>query len=146
MQTILIEKILDAKIDDVFAYLADHESYGSFKGIDECTLVKYGDDEKNGVGARRRLKIGAMRLDEDITAFEAPTLMEYRISKSFPLPIDHKLGQIKLTAQGDKTLVEWTSTFSVAWPLVGGFLAKKSRDQFAAGFSSLLRQIEARCA
>ena len=146
MQKILIQKTLNAKIDDVFAHLADHGSYGDFRGVDSCVLIREGSEEKNGVGACRRLKIGAIKLDEDITAHESPNLLEYRIVKSSPLPIRHELGQIKLTAQGDQTYVEWTSLFTMPVPLIGDFFARQAKGQFAAGFASLLNQIEARCA
>lgn len=142
MQHVRVEKILKKPIEAVFECLADHEGYARFPGVSKSTLLQPGHSEKNGVGAKRRIKAGAATIDEDIVGFERPTLLEYRITRAFPLIIDHQLGRVTLEAHPQGTKAVWTSDFRVPVPLLGGLLEKLLVKEFNKGFAAMLSAIE----
>lgn len=133
---------LNLPIDRVFEILSDHESYDRFPGVDSSTLLEAGADTRNGKGARRKIRTGLFSLEEDIVGFDAPNLMQYRITKFFPLKINHILGQIELEQIGGKTRANWTSEFEVPIPLIGGILEKQLASAFSQGFREIFAHIE----
>jgi uncharacterized protein YndB with AHSA1/START domain len=142
LATIHLQKTLAAPIDRVFELLTDHAGYTEFRGFSEAGLLQEGPEDRNGVGAIRRLSIRGLRFDEEITAFERPTRMDYLI-REVNLPVVHERGTIRLTAQGDATAIDWRSTFSVTTPIVGGALAAVLAVSLKRGFARLLDDIEA---
>ncbi|MEM7183169.1 MAG: SRPBCC family protein [Spirochaetota bacterium] len=142
MYTVRVEKTLNAEIDKVFAGLADHENYSRFPGVFHSELLKEGSIERNGVGARRKLVLGLGILEEDIVAFEQPSLMGYQITSSFPFVVNHVKGEITLKRQGKATQVTWISTFEFPTPVVGELLENVLGPVFEFGFSSMLDAVE----
>jgi hypothetical protein len=139
-----VEELLHAPIDAVFEQLVDHENYASFDGVSSSTLTRTGERERNGVGAQRRVRLGAAVLWEDIVGFERPTLLEYRIVKMRPPLVRHVLGRVRLTKTSEGTRVVWTSELEVLVPLVGRLLEPKIAAKFNAGFRAMLREMERR--
>lgn len=146
MVKIDLQKTLNAPIDKVFELLTDHGNYQQFRGIDESELLREGKTEKNGLGAQRRIKAGPVTFFEDITEFERPTLFEYRIVKMRPPILNHLLGRVELTAQGDKTEVRWLSDSVVRIPLLGRLVDKRLSADGHKAFSGILRAIETKLA
>jgi hypothetical protein len=103
--------------------------------------VREGTEERNGVGCLRRLATGGLRFDEEVTAFERPTRMDYLIRK-VNLPVTHDGGSIRLTASGDGTHVDWTSTFTVTLAVVGQAMGAALAAALKRGFIRLLDDIE----
>jgi len=142
MYKIQVEEILKMKIEQVFERLADHANYDRFPGIRHSELLQRGKPEPNGVGARRKIKAGPIIFEEDIVGYDPPNLLEYRVVKSSPIHIDHKLGLITLKKQGDRTKVNWVSEFEIPLPIIGRMIEKAAGYQFAKAFSKLLKFIE----
>jgi len=143
MFKIRVERTLEKPIDEVFAILADHEGYERFPGVTKAVLLEEGEEERNGKGALREITVGGTVLEERIVDFERPTLLGYRIVKSTPVPIRHDLGEITLTAQGDRTRVVWVSEGHVTVPLLGSLLLDRVVEKrLSAGFGSMLKLVE----
>jgi uncharacterized protein YndB with AHSA1/START domain len=71
--------------EKVFAYLAEHENLADVFGA-KVTRLRDGEQERNGVGSVRRLKIGPLApFEETVTEFDAPQRIVYRITKGSPL-------------------------------------------------------------
>jgi hypothetical protein len=141
MARIDLDKTLAAPIDDVFELLSDHAGYTRFRGIRKAALLREGVSERNGIGALRALAAGPIRFEEEITAFERPTRMDYVIRK-VNVPLEHEGGTIALSAAGTGTRVRWRSTFSITVPVVGGVLGAILAAIFRRGFISLLDDID----
>ena len=141
MARIDLDKTLAAPIDQVFELLSDHAGYTRFRGFSKAELVREGTEEPNGVGALRRLATGPLRLEEEITAFDRPTRMDYVIRK-VNLPLDHDGGTITLSETAAGTRVLWRSTFSVPVPVAGPALAAALAAAIRRGFVRLLDDIE----
>lgn len=142
MRTIQVRRTLRAPADRVFNVLADHAGYAKFEGVRSARVVRPGASEPNGVGAIREIRIGSARFEE-ITVFERPTRLEYRIVRSRP-PIAHDLGRIVLTPVDGGVNVEWTSIFRVALPLIGGLATAIAARRMTKGFAATLAAVEAR--
>ena len=141
MAQIDLDKTLAAPIDEVFELLSDHAGYTRFRGFTTAELVREGEGERNGVGALRRLAPGPLRFEEEITAFERPTRMDYVIRK-VNVPLDHEGGSIRLEPAGVGTRVLWRSSFTMPTPLVGGPAAALFAVATRRGFVRLLEDIE----
>lgn len=135
---------LRAPIEKVFDVISDHAGYVAFKGVRRASLLRRGpDDEPNGVGAVRELDLGVGWFREEVTAFQRPTRMDYVITASRPA-MRHRGGTIVLhPAQGD-TLVEWTTTFSLALPLVSPIATRAAAAIMRRSFDAMLREVERR--
>ena len=142
MVEIRLEMHLDAPIEHVFDGLADHANYDRFRPIGTSELIREGAEERNGTGAVRRLASKGISFDEEITAFERPTRIDYRILK-VNLPLAHEGGSIRLTPAGNGTDVLWTSTGRITLPVIGRLLEAPSAAIFRRGFRQMLEDIEA---
>lgn len=141
MAKIDLDKTLAAQIDEVFELLSDHAGYTRFSGFSKAELLREGTDEPNGLGAMRRLSARGLTFDEEITAFERPTRMDYLIHKA-TVPMRHNGGSIRLEPAGEGTRVRWTSEFTMPIPLAGGVLAGAFAFGLERGFVQLLDEIE----
>ena len=141
MARIDLDKTLDGPIDSVFELLTDHAGYIRFRGFRRAELVREGSEDPNGVGALRRLAVGPLVFEEEITAFERPTRMDYLIRK-VNLPLRHDGGTITLSPEGNGTRVQWRSTFTLAVPIAGPALGAGMAAALRRGFIRLLDDID----
>jgi hypothetical protein len=139
-----VDELLRAPIEGVFEQLVDHENYASFDGVSSSTLTRVGVRERNGVGAQRRVRLGAAVLWEDIVGFERPTLFEYRIVKMMPPLVRHVLGRVSLSSTSEGTRVVWTSELEVRVRGVRWVVEPVLARKFDAGFRAMLREMERR--
>ena len=141
MARIDLDKTLAAPPDEVFELLSDHAGYTRFRGFNTAELMREGTGDPNGVGALRALAVWPLRFEEEITAFERPTRMDYVIRK-VNIPLDHDGGTIALSPAGSGTRVLWRSTFTVPVPVVGGALGAILAVLIRRGFVRLLDDVD----
>ncbi len=141
MQTIDITETIALPIDRAFELLSDHASYHRFPGVTRSELLREGTPAPNGLGAVRRVALGNVVLDEEITDFERPIRMGYQIIASKPLKVIHKGGVMELADVASGTRIRWRSTFRLAIPLIGDFMTRRAARQFERGFRTLLRSL-----
>ena len=141
MARIDLDKTLSAPIDDVFELLTDHAGYTRFRGFRTAELAREGAPDPNGVGALRVLAVWPLRFEEEITAFERPTRMDYLI-RDVNIPLEHDGGSISLAEAGSGTRVLWRSTFTIRVPIIGGALAAVLAVFIKRGFVRLLDDID----
>ena len=143
MQTIVVKRTIKAPIEKVFDLLSDHEGYRNFPGVRDASLVKKGKPNKNGVGAVREIDAGTAWFREEITAYQRPTRMDYKITQSRP-PIDHQGASVQLQKTADGTVVTWTSTLRIRIPLIGGLITRLMAPQLSKAFAGTLKNIDQR--
>ncbi len=141
MRSVHVTRTIPGPPEPIFDLLADHANYDRFRPINGSELLREGDPPPNGVGALRRVKVRPLSFDEEITAFERPTRLDYLIVK-LNLPFKHQGGSITLTAAGDETRVDWRSSFSVPTPVVGGVQELVWQPILARGFRRVLEDVE----
>jgi uncharacterized protein YndB with AHSA1/START domain len=138
MSAIRVERQLEGPIDAIFEILSDHASYDRFRGIRHSELLRPGDSEPNGLGALRRIKLGPLVFEEEITAFEPPTRMDYVIRK-LNVPFEHDGGSIRLEPRDGGTHALWTSTFRIPVAVIGGPTEVAFKLALTNGFTRLLK-------
>jgi uncharacterized protein YndB with AHSA1/START domain len=141
MRTVRVERTIAAPIERVFDLLTDHAGYSRFRGITGSELLREGKPAPNGLGALRRVDVSLLHFEEEITAFEPPIRMDYLIVK-VNLPFEHEGGSIRLQQIPEGTHVDWTSTFRITLPLIGGPAAAVFGVRLRSGFSRVLEDVD----
>ena len=112
MRRIDLTRTLEAPAAGIFEVLTEHERYTRFRGISRARLAREGSPDRNGLGALRALASGPIWFEEEITAYEPPTRLDYLI-RSTNLPLTHHGGSIKLKPAGERrTTAHWVSEFT----------------------------------
>lgn len=126
-----------------FDRVADHVAFFAAGGL-RCDLLQPGLTAMGGTGALREVHSGPLRLQEDITFFDAPIAMEYRIRSLHALwwrvPFTHELGRIECHANGAGCEVVWRTRFECTIPWLGGFLTREFARKIERSFRHLLKR------
>jgi uncharacterized protein YndB with AHSA1/START domain len=140
MRSIHVTRTIPGPPEPIFDLLADHANYDRFRSIHGSELIREGNPAPNGVGAVRRIKVPPLTFDEEVTAYERPTRLDYLIVK-LNVPFHHDGGTITLIPDGDSTRVDWRSSYSVPMPLVGGVQELAWQPVLARGFRRTLEDV-----
>jgi uncharacterized protein YndB with AHSA1/START domain len=141
MPTVEVTRTIEAPPEAVFDVLADHANYDRFRGIRRSELVQEGEPAPNGVGALRRIWVGPLRFDEEITAYERPSRLDYLIVR-LNVPFEHEGGQIRLVEENGATRIDWTSSFRIPTPIIGGVEERVWAPTLRRGFRRVLEDVE----
>lgn len=121
-QTIRFEQFFAAPRETVFAWFAQHENVGR---LFYCHAVRIRDSEVgpdiNGVGSARRVRHGLFQLEQTITRFEPPALIEYHGTARWP--IGAQVGRLHFEAVPGGTQLEYDIEFDGRMPLSGSLLS-----------------------
>ncbi len=125
MHTLSSSTPIDAPPEIAWEVMTDHELYARWVPRSRVELEVEGSPERNGVGAVRVFRIGPVGTYEEITAFEAPRRMAYRVLK-IPLPVRNLRSELILVGREDATGCDlhWDSWFEPVVPLTGGALRR----------------------
>jgi uncharacterized protein YndB with AHSA1/START domain len=110
-----VTQAIAAPPEKVFAFYTDHVGWERWAGVREVVLRQTGDPPPNGLGAIRVIRARGMAIEEEITAFEPPRRMGYRLVAGAPVR-DHA-GEVRFEPDAAGTRVTWTVRFR---PLVPG--------------------------
>ncbi|MCC6525094.1 MAG: SRPBCC family protein [Polyangiaceae bacterium] len=123
---------------DVWRVYTDHAGWTGWAGIGKVRLEREGTPERDGVGAVRAIENFGLVVREEVTHFEPPRLMRYRVASGVPLR--HHEGEVELLPDGDGTRLVWRCRFDVPIPGAGPFV----RVGVAALFRLMLRRLARR--
>ena len=134
MQKIHIIQDFDVPRDRVFSFFSQHERMaeiypGAFKRI-----VDSNDPSNiNGLGSVRRITNFPMLMDEKITRFSDPGLIEYKIVDGAPMIKDH-IGIMHFYEldNGSRCRLDYTIEFEGKIPL-SGFILKNLLESVVGG-------------
>lgn len=124
MQQIEVRRIIPAPREKVWARYTDHRSWPQWTGLGPAriTLQPEGRPTPDGVGCVRVVSAGGREIvAEEVTAFEAPARMRYRIVRGGGPIKDHE-GEVLFADQGASTEVTWRVRFDGAFPGAGPVL------------------------
>ena len=80
-----VEHVFSKPPERIFAHLAEHENLAAVFGS-KVKRLRDGDDERNGVGSVRELRVGlGPPFEETVIEFVAAERIAYRITKGSPL-------------------------------------------------------------
>ena len=100
-----VHRSVAAPMDVVFDVVSDHRGYVDVSVFRSATLEREGDPEPDGVGAIRALKVIGPTMREQVTAFERPSLLEYKALSG--VPARSHTGTVKLGVEGRGTSLSY---------------------------------------
>jgi uncharacterized protein YndB with AHSA1/START domain len=127
----------NAPAETVWAILADTENWPRWSRNDTAVLERPGVTVRDGVGAIRRLHTGRIRVREEITAFDPPTRLGYRLLSG--LPVRDYEATVTLSPGDGGTAIEWAARFGSAVPGLGWLLRRSLHrvlDDFATALAA----------
>jgi uncharacterized protein YndB with AHSA1/START domain len=127
-----------APIDTVWSILSDHRGMPGWTPMRAVNLEREGDPAPNGVGAVRVLRAVGPPIREEITTFDAPHRMGYKMLSGAPLR-DY-VGTVELAESGEGTQVNWSVSFTPRLP--GAKLV--ARQVIATLIKGLVKEAERR--
>lgn len=128
---------------EVWAVLADHESWPEwFEAVEQVTVT----GERSGVGARRRVQLRGLTVDEEFVAWDVGERFAFTGVAASRRPFESLTERITIEDLGaDRCRVTYTQAFAPSWwfalPLRG--LAGKFRRNLVAALAALGRRVEA---
>lgn len=138
MQKIVIDKHFNQPVEDLFAFLSDHNQLGKIFAPAKVRRIKDGTDGVNGTGSVRRLAIpGSPAFEETVIECIPNRRIVYRISRGSPMR-NHE-GVMTFAKDGERTShLHYTIQFDSVVPglalLVKVLLARsinKGLDRYA---------------
>ena len=108
--------------DRVFDFYTDHVGWERWAGVREVVLRQQGDPPPNGLGAIRVIRARGMAIEEEVTGFERPRRMSYRLVAGAPVR-DHE-GVVRFEPDGAGTRVTWSIRFRPLVPGTGWLLRR----------------------
>jgi uncharacterized protein YndB with AHSA1/START domain len=105
---------LDKPANTVWQALADHRGIATWAPGLSVEMERDGTPTAAGVGAIRVISAPAVRIREEITAFEPGRLLTYRALSGIPIP--GWAGEVALAERSGKTTIRWTLTATTSLP------------------------------
>lgn len=141
MQSITVRRTIAASIDVVFDWLVDADNYRAMPGVLHVKTHPVDGAEPNGVGAQRELTNLAMKVTEEVTAFERPHRMSYVFRSAIP-PMQHDGATMSFRELEGGTEVTWTTNVRLKTPVLGRVLTRGYLWSLALGMRMLFRAAE----
>ncbi len=128
---------IDASPAAVWDVMTDHVRYARWGSAKTVTIERKGTPSPNGLGAIRCFHAGPMKVREEVTAWEPPTRMAYRLnSKQMTRTYT---SEMVLREDGGGTVLEWSSTFEPRIPGTAALVRRiyeRAVARFAAGIKA----------
>jgi uncharacterized protein YndB with AHSA1/START domain len=137
-----VERWVEHPVEEVFRRYTDHAGWTDWVGMGRVYLVAEGSPHRDGVGAVRAFAMSP-GLREEVTLFDPPRRMEYRISAGVPLLADHH-GEVLFAPQGAGTRITWRVSFRSRVPGLGWILSRALHRLFSRVLSALARDLASR--
>jgi uncharacterized protein YndB with AHSA1/START domain len=128
VQTVHVIQDFPQPVEQVFAYLAEHENLAPVFGAKITRLNDGTDGSRNGAGSAREMRVGPLPPFVETTVEVVPNeLIRYRITKGGVLK-DHE-GVLRFASRGDGSHLDWTITFNGKVPGIAPIVKTKlTRD------------------
>jgi uncharacterized protein YndB with AHSA1/START domain len=137
MPEFAIRQEIPAPVERVFALLADHVGWQRWAGVQEVVLRQQGDPAPNGLGAIRVLRRGGLAIEEEVTAFEPPARIGYRVSAG--IPVRDCQVEIRLEPSAGATRLTWDVRFRPLVPGTGWLMRRLIRPRLVDTLAGLAR-------
>ncbi|MDN3641014.1 SRPBCC family protein [Simiduia curdlanivorans] len=135
-QHIEIELQFHCTPEALFQQLSDHVQFGKIVGANIQRIVDSKSTNRNGLGAVRRITIApGLSFDETITRFDAPDLMEYRITRGSP--VKEHWGRLAFKPHAHGCVLFYTIDFSAKLPGTGWLLKPLIEGPIRRGLTRL---------
>jgi uncharacterized protein YndB with AHSA1/START domain len=129
VQELELRASVPAPIEDVWRAFTDHAGWQRWAGFKEVVLRQPGDPPPNGLGAIRVLRHAGVAIEEEVTAFEPPARLAYRVVAGLPLRDHH--AEVRFSAEPAGTAVLWSVRFRPLVPGTGWLLRRAVTHKLA---------------
>jgi uncharacterized protein YndB with AHSA1/START domain len=137
MPELALHEKIPAPVERVWALVSDHLGWQKWAGVQEVVLRQPGDPAPNGLGAIRVLRRGGLAVEEEVTGFEPPARIAYRVSAG--IPVRECRAEIRLEPAAGATLLTWDVSFRPLVPGTGWLLARLIRPRLVDAIAGLAR-------
>ena len=121
MKSVHITQEFNAPQQEIFDYLSDHNNFGSLLNANITRIKDADGDNPNGLGSVRSIKMGVELLQETIVTFDAPNLIEYKITNN--VPVNYHLGSLEFSSPAkNKTVLEYTIQMETKFGIIDALL------------------------
>jgi uncharacterized protein YndB with AHSA1/START domain len=142
MQHVEVTRTFAQPVEHVFRRYTDHACWGEWTGLGPVWLAAAGEGDRDGVGCVRAFS-WVPGLREQVTRFDAPHRMEYRVTAG-PVPLADHHGVVEFEACGAGTRVTWRVRFRSRLPLTGRLMQRGLTVLFARILKKLAADLEGR--
>ena len=125
----------------MFDWLVDADNYRAIPGVLHVKTHPVNGPEPKGVGALRELTNLAMKVTEEVTAFERPHQMSYVFRSAVPR-MQHDGASMGFRELDGGTEVTWTTSIQLTTPVLGRLLTRSYLWSLALGMRMLFRAAE----
>lgn len=122
-------------VEDVFAYLADHNNLTKVFGI-PVKRVRNGQGDANGVGSVRSLGFAPLAVEETVVGMVPNQSIDYEITRGGG-PVKNHHGRLTFTKTASGSRVQWSITFESPLPLVGPVVRQVLKQGLTAGLRKI---------
>ena len=136
MRTIQMTQTFNAPQREIFDVLSNHHNMGNVLNANIERIRDADGLDPNGLGSVRSIKIGIEILQETVTVFEAPNLIEYTITSN--APVNYHLGKMEFsTPEKGKTLLTHTIEMETKFPFADSTLLFVLKTIISSGLKRL---------
>lgn len=136
MRTIQMTQTFNAPQREIFDVLSNHHNMGNVLNANIERIRDADGLDPNGLGSVRSIKIGIEILQETVTVFEAPNLIEYTITSN--APVNYHLGKMEFsTPEKGKTLLTYTIDMETKFPFADSTLLFVLKTIISSGLKRL---------
>jgi len=137
VQKIEVRHVFDKPVQAVWDRYTDHVGWTKWAGLGTARLTREGVPAPNGVGCVRAFsRAGITAVQEEVTSFDPPRRMTYRIVKGGGPIKDHR-GEVVFEPHPDGTLLTWRVQFRSGIPGLGGILRAMIEGMFRRALAHL---------
>jgi hypothetical protein len=126
----------------VWEVLADAPAWSDWGPWSKSELEREGSPPPGGVGAIKHMTRAPMTIREEVTEFEPPTRLGYRMLSG--LPVRDYRAMVTLSDAADGTEIHWHSEFDARIPGTGWFFERSLGRAVADVAQRLARESERR--
>jgi uncharacterized protein YndB with AHSA1/START domain len=139
MHRIELTQEIEAPRQAVWDLYTDHAGWERWAGVKEVVLRQQGDPPPNGLGAIRVIRQAGLAIEEEVTGFDAPKRMTYRLTAGAPVR-DYQ-GEVRFDeTESGGTRVTWTVSFRPWIPGTGGLVRRALERTLGDVLARLARQ------
>jgi len=143
VQNIEVQHLFHEPVQLVWDRYTDHVGWTKWAGLGTARLTREGVPAPNGVGCVRAFSsAGITAVQEEVTSFEPPRRMTYRIVKGGGPLKDHR-GEVVLEPHAGGTLLTWRVQFRSGIPGLGGVLRSMIEAMFRRALARLDQHLRA---
>jgi len=127
MHEVRIQVEVPAPLETVWDVFVDYRRWPEWSGVKEVVLRSEGEPRPYGVGAVCVLRASGIAIEEEITGFEPPQRLTYRIVEGIPLR-SHS-AEVLFFKSGEHSRVVWRVQFVPSIPGTGAWIATLMRRE-----------------